>query len=175
MLKADDPTPVDWASLKDGMKPASISAEVWDALWAGFTAGVGTTWGEYVRMLDDNAAYLGRLGLRVVDVGQLLAFKLMQADGLTPLRTLAGVVDASVEAPGLPLVFRRSFAEPISQRFSLGPLGRGWSHNWQYSLQKASDGTVTIFGPGGSQRLFQPDSRNGSYFTQAGWPLELRL
>jgi RHS repeat-associated protein/uncharacterized repeat protein (TIGR01451 family) len=168
VLKAEDPTPVDWTSLKDSMRPASIDAEAWDALWASFTAQVGTTWGDYVRMLDDNAAYLGRLGLRVVDVGQLLAFEFMQADGLTPLRTLAGAVDASVEAPGLPLVFRRSFAEPISHRFVLGPLGRGWSHNWQYSLTKAIDGTVTVFGPGGSQRVFQPDSRNAGYFTQAG-------
>ena len=41
----------------------------------------------------------------MVDVGQLLAFEFLQADGLSPLRTLASAVDAAVEAPGLPLVF----------------------------------------------------------------------
>ena len=169
VLKSDDTTPVDWAALKDSMKPASISVEAWDALWPAFTAQVGTTWGDYARMLADNAAYLGRLGQRVVDVGQLLAFALMQADGLSPLRSLAGSVDAAVEAPGLPLVFTRSFPSSLLQRFDLGPLGRGWSHNWQYALQQDADGTVTIAGPGGSRRVFKPDGRAaGTYFAQAG-------
>ena len=118
-------------------------------------------------MLDNNASYLGGLGFNVADVSKLLPFQLMQADGLCPFQTLASSVDASVPAPGLPLVFSRSFGERISQRYALGPLGMGWSHNWQYSLQQASDGTVTISGPGGSQRIFQPDKRGG-YFNQAG-------
>jgi YD repeat-containing protein len=169
VLPADDTTAVDWAALKTSMQPATINAEAWEVIWAAFTSQVGTTWGDYVGMLDDNAAYLGRLGQRVVDVGQLLAFEFLQADGLSPLRTLASAVDAAVEAPGLPLVFSRSFPESISQRFELGPLGRGWSHNWQYSLSVADDGTVTITGPGGSRRIFQPDSRyNGRYFAQSG-------
>lgn len=142
VLKADDTNAVNWAALKTNMQPASISTDAWDALWASFTAQVGMTWGDYVRMLDDNASYLGRLGERVEDVGQLLSFEFMQADGLSPLRSLAGSTDASVPAPGLPLAFTRLFAEPISQRFALGSLGRGWSHNWQYSLQQAADGTV---------------------------------
>lgn len=169
VLKADDTNAVNWSSLKASMKPATISTNAWDVIWAGFVSQAGTNWGGYVQMLDDNAAYLGRLGERVVDIGQLLSFKLLQADGLSPLRTLASAVDGSVEAPGLPLVFSRSFAAPISQRFELGPLGRGWSHNWQYSLQLAADGTVTILGPGGSRRTFQPDSRDdNNYFPQAG-------
>jgi RHS repeat-associated protein len=169
VLQADDTNVVDWSALKDSMKPASIGSEAWDAIWAGFASQVGNTWGDYVRMLDDNAAYLGRLVQRVVDINQLLSFKLLQADGLSPLRTLASAVDAAVEAPGLPLVFTRSFGATISQRFELGPFGRGWSHNWQYSLAVAGDGTVTVSGPGGSLRVFQPDSRSGNkYFAQTG-------
>ena len=167
VIKADDTTPADLASMKDGMRPATISADAWDALWNSFTTSAGSTWGEYVKMIDDNAYYLGRLGLRVFDVGKLLSFQLMQADGLCPLRTLASSVDASVQAPGLALTFSRSYVQPISSRYALGPLGRGWSHNWQYSLQQASDGTVTITGPDGGQRVFQPDTRGG-YFAQAG-------
>ncbi|HXR47355.1 MAG TPA: RHS repeat-associated core domain-containing protein [Candidatus Limnocylindrales bacterium] len=167
VVKADDPTPVDWSSLEAGMKPSTIAADAWHAIFTAFTAQAGTTWGGYVTMLDNNASYLGRVGLNVVDISKLLGFQFMQADGLCPLRTLASSVDASVAAPGLPLTFSRSFGEPISQRYSLGPLGRGWSHNWQYSLQQSSDGTVTIFGPGGAQRMFQPDTRGG-YFAQPG-------
>ena len=29
---------------------------------------IGPTWGDYIDMLSDNAAYLGRLGLHVIDV-----------------------------------------------------------------------------------------------------------
>ncbi len=169
VLTADNADPVDWANLKEGMRPGSVGLEAWDAIWASFVSQVGDTWGDYVRMLDENAAYLGRLGQHVVDVGQLLAFEFLQADGLNPLRSLARAMDAALQAPGLPLVFTRSFPEAISQRFELGPFGRGWSHNWQYSLQLAPDGTVTILGPGGSRRVFQPDSRRaGSYFLQPG-------
>jgi len=174
VLRANDTNAVNWAALKESMKPATINAEAWDVIWAGFTNQVGTTWGDYVRMLDDNATYLGRLGQRVVDVGQLLGFEFLQADGLSPLRTLASAVDAAVEAPGLPLVFSRFFPASIAQRFELGRLGRGWSHNWQYSLTNAPDGTVAITGPGGSRRVFQPDSRTTNnpastrYFAQPG-------
>ena len=167
VIQASDPTPLNWSSQEYSMEPPTIPADAWNAIWMSFTSQAGTTWGGYVTMLDNNAAYLGRLGLNVEDIGKLLAFQLMQADGLCPLRTLASSVDASVPTPGLPLTFSRSFGEPISRRYALGPLGRGWSHNWQYSLQQGSDGTITVIGPGGSQRVFQPDTRGG-YFAQAG-------
>ena len=159
VLTADNAETVDWASLKDSMRPDTINSEAWDVIWASFITQVGTTWGDYLRMLDDNAAYLGRLGITETDVSKLLAFEFMQADGLSPLRSLAGAVDAAMEAPGLPLTFTRSFGSTISSRFELGPFGRGWSHNWQYTLSVAADGTVTVLGPGGSRRIFQPDSR----------------
>ena len=167
VIQANDPTPVDWSTLGVAMQPSSMPSDAWNAIFSAFTSQVGSTWGGYVTMLDNNASYLGRLGLNVVDIGKLLNFQFMQADGLCPLRTLASSVDASVPAPRLPLTFTRSFGEPISQRYSVGPFGRGWSHNWQYSLSQGSDGTVTIFGPGKSQRVFQLDTRGG-YFTQAG-------
>jgi len=167
VIQATDPTPVDWSSQEYSLEPSTIPADAWNAIWMSFSNQVGTTWGGYVTMLDNNAAYLGRLGLNVEDVGELLAFQFMQDDGLCPLTTLASSVDASVATPGLPLTFGRSFGERVSQRYVSGPFGRGWTDNWQYSLQQASDGTITIFGPGGSQRIFQPDTRGG-YFAQAG-------
>jgi len=47
-------------------------------IWANFVIQVGQTWGDYQGMLDDNAAYLGRLGQQVSDVGELLAFEFQQ-------------------------------------------------------------------------------------------------
>ncbi len=61
------------------------------------------------------------------------------------------------------------FAESISGRDTMGPLGMGWSTSWQTSASVASDGTVTISEPGGAERVFQPDSRTpGHYFSQPG-------
>ena len=168
VLKTDDTNAVNWADMKNDMQPATVGTEAWNVLWANFTAQVGNTWGSYVTMLNANAAYLGHLGQRVLDLGDLLAFEFMQADGLNPMRSLAGGVDVAVEAPGLPLTFSRSFAQSISRRYEIGPFGRGWSHNWQYTLAVATDDTVTVTGPGGSRRIFQPDSRNSDYFPQSG-------
>ena len=89
VLKADDPTPVDWSSMESDMRPSSIPADAWHAIFTAYSAQAGTTWGGYVTMLDNNASYLGRLGLHVVDISKLLAFQFMQADGLCPMRTLA--------------------------------------------------------------------------------------
>jgi len=167
VLTADTTATVEWGGLKDSMRPATMDAETWEPLWANFTAEAGQTWGAYVTMLDSNAAYLGRLGQRVVDVGDLLAFEFQQADGISPVRSLAGAADAVVEAPGLPIVFSRSYAQPISRRYATGRLGRGWSHNWQMSLSQ-EDGKVVITGPAGSRRIFQPDSRRAAYFPPPG-------
>ena len=118
-------------------------------------------------MLAENAAYLGRLGQQVSDVSQLLSFEFMQADGLSPISYLASGIDAWAESAGLPLNFGRTFPQTISQRYETGPLGRGWSHNWDFSLDETDDGTVTIAGPGGTRRVFEPDIRGG-YFSQSG-------
>jgi|GEM_PF-1141395 len=168
VLNADNTNVVDWGSMKDDMKLSTVTSDAWKVIWTSFTNQVGITWGNYVTKLDANASYLGKLDERVVDVSKLLAFELMQADGMGPVSTLSSSVDAAMSAPGLPLVFSRVFSSKISQRFELGDLGYGWSHNWDYTLTNASDGTVTIYGPVGSRRVFQPDSRSSAYFAQTG-------
>src|SRR5262249_53666300 len=134
-------------------------------------AQVGSTWGDYVRMLDDNAASLGRLGQHVVDVGDLWAFEVQQAIGFSPVSSLAGATDLVVAAPGLDITFGRVFSPSVVGRYDVGPLGRGWSWTggWQDLLQVESDGTVLISGHDGGQRRFQPDSRHAAtYFARAG-------
>ena len=169
VLTADNTNFVDWAALKDNMRPSSLTAEQWEPVFWNLVQQTGLTWGDYVKMLNDNARYLYRLGESVTDIHDLLGFEVMQASGLSVSRTLASAADAQVQSPGLPLTFTRSFSTDIPSHFSLGRLGRGWSDNWDRSLTNAPDGTVTIFGPGGSRRVFQPDSRYaGRYFAPAG-------
>jgi RHS repeat-associated protein len=168
VVRTDSTTALNWSDFKDQLRPDSVSADAWTPIWNNFISQVGTTTGSYVSMLDDNAAYLGRLGESVSDVGALLGFELQQANGLSPYSTLSSATDASVAAPGLTLTFARFFGSSIADRYVSGPLGYGWSDNWQYSLQVESDGTVNISEPGGSIRTFQPDSRSGGYFADAG-------
>ena len=131
---------------------------------------MGTTWGDYVQMLDNEAVYLGHLGENVNDVGQLWQFAVLQADNaLPPSRQLAAATDVAVATPGaLSLDFSRQFLAAIDSRQTPGPLGYGWSDNWQYLLSVASDGTVTVTMPGGAERAFQPDSRGSDFFDQPG-------
>lgn len=149
------------------MRPPSIGTDAWEVIWTNFVSAAGPTWGHYVAMLSENAIYLGMLGLNVTDISDLLAFELAQAEGFSPVGAMASATDAAVRQPGLDLVFSRIFPRSISQRLRFGPLGWGWSHNWDFTLQKDSEGNVIILGPAGARREFQPDVRGG-FFAQAG-------
>jgi RHS repeat-associated protein len=167
--EAGDPTPIDWAGMSASLKPAFVSADAWPGVYASLQAIVGPTWGDYVRTLGANAAYLDRLGEAVTDVGQLWAFAMQQAIGLPAVPTLATATDASMPTPGLALSFGRSYGSTITERYQVGPFGRGWSAPWQTSLAQFADGTIVVLGSGNTQRRFQPDSRTpGAYFAQAG-------
>jgi YD repeat-containing protein len=168
-VQADSTTPIDWASLKDSMRPSYVRPDAWNVLWTTFTTQVGSTWGSYVAVLDSNAAYLSRLGEPTSEISRLLGYEFRQADALNPIRYLASATDAYITAPGMDLSFSRAYAEPISRRYELGPLGRGWADQWQYTLTRQSDGTVEITDMTGTPRIFQPDSRSpGAYFAAPG-------
>ncbi len=150
---------VPWPSLKEELRPNSMTPEAWDAIFGNLTASVGKTWGDFVEMLSDNAKYLSRLGRPVTDVGDLWSFEIQQAIGYNPISTLASSVDAAVTTPGSDLTFNRFWSLSLDQRFETSLFGRGWSTPWQTRLTVDADGAVNIIGAGGSQRRFSPDSR----------------
>ena len=74
-------------------------------------------------------------------------------------------MDLSAPAPGLSLDFSRAFLQPISGRYRLGTLGRGWTHTWDASASADAQGDVTIWTPAGVRFfLLLPDG------TYAGLP-----
>lgn len=140
---------------------------MWYCAWS---RRAGSSGGDYLAALDENAAFLGSLGagspkipgpvlIFNTDITRLLGFELRQAEGLSPIRYLASSTEAAMPAPGPDLVFSQAFAQPISRRYEMGPLGRGWADNWQLSLATESDGTVKVTDMTGTPRIFQPDSR----------------
>ncbi len=172
VFNTTDTDTVDWSSLQSSLQPAGISDAAWATIFGSVTSQIGNTWGGYVQLLDGEASYLQGLGEDVTDVSKLWGFAVQQADNaLSPIgQALASATDDSLAIPGsLSLSFSRVFASTIDGRDNLGPLGYGWSTPWQTSASIASDGTVTITGAEGAQRVFQPDSRTtGVYFSEPG-------
>ena len=167
VVTVDDPQPINWDQMREATRSGSMSTAAWDALWPNLVAHVGTTWGDYVRVLDDNASYLGRLGQRVSDVGELWSFEVMQAFGFNQLSVLENVADPRLATPGLKLMFQRFFSGCILGRNELTTFGRGWFPTWTRSLEVQSDGTVMVTQDWGFQRRFQPDLRGG-FFSPPG-------
>ena len=106
--------PIDWESLKEDVRPRWLGEDGWEPVWQNLIDQVGSTWGDYSGMLNENVVYLGQFGQTERDTRELLGFELRQADALSPLHYLASSRDASIYAPGMPLEFVRAFAQPCA-------------------------------------------------------------
>ena len=167
IITTEEATPYDWAAAKVESKPDSIAPEAWDIISNNLANGTGPTWGDYVKMLGENAVYLNRhTAQHVRDISKLFQFELLQAMGHGPLPSLAAETDIAVQAPGLPLIFGRTFSASISGRHAPGPLGQGWSQPWQVSASADAEGNVTISRMN-SRTQYQPSSQGG-YFSPPG-------
>ena len=94
-----------------------------------FVAMAGNTVRSYTNLLAANASYLSELGQFTPEVTRLLAFALQQADNAIPGGILSAAIDGAAPTPGLGLVLTRQYFQPISRRYALGALGRGWTTN----------------------------------------------
>ena len=157
---------IDWASLESSLQPAAIPTDAWDAIYTNFTSQVGGSWGQFQTTLDDDATFLSQLGPVPYDLPSLLSYALQQADDTLPMPILTSATDVSDQEPGLELVFDRSFLQPISGRYSFGPIGLGWAVSWFSSLTPDAQGNVTIQDDG-TTSIFSHQS-NGSYFGEPG-------
>ena len=168
VIQTSGTDPIDWSTFQSQLQPPDVSAAAWDRIYPNLTAQLGTTDGQYVATLDANAAYLGGLGENVTDIGKLLEFMYLQADNaLGPVNQLASVVDASLPLPGgNAMSFSRDYDIPIASRDAVGILGYGWSADYQSKLSFNADGSIDLMlGVGGVSATFDPDTRNGGYFS----------
>ena len=149
------PDPIDWVQLETEVRPQQMADDAWAAILANLRAQLGTTWEDYSRALAADAMYLAAHGSRVHDINQLFQFEYLRARAaMHPRVTLASSLDVAISAPGLAITFQRELSQLIDQRFRLGPLGRGWSHNYEIRLLQLSASEALILGPGVQERRF---------------------
>lgn len=168
---------IDWNELI-AARPGSIPVDAWKTILynvrddllddlLGFPQG-SDLWADYVTRMSENANYLATVGQTTSSVAALWGFEVAAASAaLSPVRYLAGAVDASVTAPGLPLTFSRVYGQDIVSRFRTGTMGRGWTHNWDIRWSASDSGDITLHGPGGVDRFFTKN-KNGTYLATPG-------
>ncbi|MBE9147549.1 hypothetical protein IQ257_03270, partial [Coleofasciculus sp. LEGE 07092] len=152
---------IDWDELQTQSRPAGLSDEAWDAIWGNVQAQTGSTWADFVAMLGDNAAYLAKLGRTDYNAQDLLAFEVLQANGLNPETYLAAGEDAFTPAPGLDVRFVRVYGQFLGSRYTDGLLGYGWTHNYDLFVEETDDNRVLVHWADGSFRSFVADGEGG--------------
>ncbi len=116
-VQVNDPGEVlNWNDLSGLLRPASVPADTWNAVFTNFTSQVGTTTGQLEAVLRDNARRLSQLGIYTAEVTRLLAFEFDQANDFGA----------------------------IASRYALGAFGRGQPSVFEAAAVTAANGDVTI-------------------------------
>ena len=112
-----------------------------DEFYIAMEDAVGTTWGDYVKMLQTNAQVLQSVGADASDANDLLQLTIQSVSGnINPYSVIEGIEDLNVATDGsLQLSFERFYSNRMDDR--------GWHTNWEYSLLKEGNDAVTFFSP----------------------------
>src|SRR5262249_34899483 len=159
-------TPVDWGTLKEMLRPQGVASDAWEAVWANFRPGMGNTLADLYLALSKDASYLAGIHAYTNSISRLLSFEIQKANDTAPLGTLTSSSDASFPTPSLELSFGRTYLQPLTGRYRLGALGRGWSYTGDMAATADEKGNVTIYQTG-SYRSFLKKA-DGTYQGGAG-------
>ena len=120
---------------------------------------VGTTWGDYVKMLQTNAQTLQSVGADASDANDLLQLTVQSVLGnINPYSSIEGIEDLNVAtASSMQLNYSRFYSNYMDNR--------GWHTNWEYSLRKEDKDAVTFFSPEDGAYTFRMDAY-GKYFCE---------
>ena len=140
----DDTDPIDWATVAPGLQLGSINNAAWSVIAPILVQNMGSTWGDYIQTLDNDAAYLAGIGQPTTDVDQLLEFEIEKANAGYTAQTVTTVTADLLPAPGIDLSFAQSFQLPISGRYTRGILGYGWTNNWDTTAMTLANGDVVL-------------------------------
>lgn len=118
--------PMIWGDLKTGMRPDFIDPAAWDIVWNNILSEAGVTVGEFNALLANRATTLSRMGVRMHEVRNLLAYIGRQADQFGA----------------------------ISRRFITGGYGRGWADTTDIALETDTGGRIIMKVAGQTVRAF---------------------
>lgn len=136
------------------------------------------TWKEYHEALGQIQKGLAANGNTVLDCAQLQQLLLAWAtDMVNPMGTLTSSLDSEVRNDSNSLTWERVYiGGMLEERFLDSEMGRGWYHNWDYSLTLEDNGNVLLEFPQGIAIVYQVQkTANGKtiYYIQADVHLDL--
>ena len=80
-LATDNTLPIDWTALGQQVRPPGMTDAAWSTVLTNLENQIGSTWGDYVATLDNNATSLSQLGSSTTTISNLFALDLRQAEG----------------------------------------------------------------------------------------------
>ena len=171
-IDANNTNTIDWKThLLDNGKEEKIAAVIAENL----ETSIGTTWGDYVKMLSRNMRYLyeNNISTDNVSVDDLFVMEYRWAAGkITYTPELSLNTDNSFSIGEFTLDLERNYYSDFDSRLQISSFGNGWTCSWDMYLDIAENGDIT-FVDGEKERLFQPDVRRG-YITVANDGSEIK-
>ena len=90
-IQADDQTLItDWSAIEAAVRPSSISDSEWNTFWGRIQPRIGTTWGDYVKLLDRMVVSLSDPGNPIRDVRELFARQYAVNSNFQPASSFTG-------------------------------------------------------------------------------------
>ncbi|MEZ6134264.1 MAG: RHS repeat-associated core domain-containing protein [Pirellulaceae bacterium] len=120
-------------------RPERITQAAWEVVVGNLRDILGEHEVDMQEAIAQSLAYLETIGDTDVSVDDLMAFWFAQANDALPGGVLSAAVDISLPSNGLGLSFGRSYGRPIAERFDIGILGYGWTHNYDLTLRKVDE------------------------------------
>ena len=157
-IDANNTNTIDWkAHLIANGKSETVAA----VLAQNLETSIGTTWGDYVKMLSRNMRYLyeNNISTENVSVSDLFAMEYRWAAGhITYTPELSLNTDNLFSIGEFTLDLERNYYSDFDNRLQISSFGNGWTCSWDMQLKIAENGDLTFI-DGESSRLFQPDTR----------------
>ena len=158
---------VGWDDYSGELRPVLVPPDAWSHLFALIREDVGETTGSLMNWTRRTATLLSECGDRTDDPSQVLSLSFQNAENaFWGDFLIAGRDLACRTGDRLALNFYRGYQQPLSDRFRMGPLGRGWDHIWNIRLVEDDAGNVTVVAPG-MRRQFMKSSAKGWHYDAA--------
>ncbi|MBR2426822.1 MAG: AIDA repeat-containing protein, partial [Lentisphaeria bacterium] len=159
-IESSNTTTLDWNKFLADIGKTGKEAE---RLASNLATSVGTTWGDYVKMLNRNMRYLDENNISTdkVTVADLFSMEYRWASGdISYTPDLSINTDDTLKVGDWEFELNRNYYSDFDCRTGSSSFGNGWTCSWDMYLEIAENGDLTFI-DGENRRLFQPNYSNG--------------